>query len=434
MTKNNTFTIDKIFLFLSILLGCFPLLTFRMRSVLTVIWGVFGVYIFFKQKKKLKYNTEFSIFVTPYLLISLSLFYSTNIENGLGMLTKMLSFVIFPLVFYLNRDFFLKKHIYKIFDFFSISVLILVLFQIGKVVYNYDYISSSLTLQEIKSNGFISITEITPEKVEQIKLRRFRNYIIETSNTHTTYQGLWICFTIFYLGLKSFASEKKVIKIINVVLITIFIFWLYLISARMPFLALVVSLILVIIIFSEFSLKKKVLVSLIPLLVLTALLFFHNPFSTRVKEYYNTGFSILGESSRAGEFNSSNVRNGVYYCDMKLIKDAPFFGVGLGDIQDKLNDCYQENINSKVYKWHTYNTHNQYAFFWIASGVLGLISFLALICINFLNSFKKKNILLFYLSGITTMVFFTENLLQRSDGVLFYFFFISLLFFNKIKK
>ena len=385
------------------------------------------------KKKKLKYNTEFSIFVIPYLLILLSLFYSTNIEYGLGMLTKMLSFVIFPLVFYLNRDFFLKKHIYKIFDFFSISVLILVLFQIVKVLYNYNFISSSLTLQEIKSNGFISITEIAIEKVEQIKLRRFRNYIIEISNTHNTYQGLWICLTIFYLGLKSFISEKKVIKIINAVLIAIFIFWLYLISARMPFLALVVSLVLVIIIFSEFSLKKKVLVSLIPLLVLIALLSFHNPFSTRAKEYYNTGFSILGESSRASEFNSSNVRNGVYYCDIKLIKDAPFFGVGLGDVQDKLNDCYQENINSKVYNWHTYNTHNQYAFFWIASGILGLISFLALICINFFNSFKNKNVLLFYLTGITTIVFFSENLLQRSDGVLFYCFFISLLFFNKLK-
>ena len=52
MTKNNTFTIDKIFLFFSILLGCFPILTFGMRSVLTIIWSVFGVYIFFKQKKK----------------------------------------------------------------------------------------------------------------------------------------------------------------------------------------------------------------------------------------------------------------------------------------------------------------------------------------------------------------------------------------------
>lgn len=434
MIKNNKITIDKIFLFFSILLGCFPVLTFGMRSIFTIVWCILGVYRFFLQRNKLKFSLDILIFVLPYILISLSLLYSTNIEYGLAMLTKMLSLIVFPLILCLNRDFFLKKHIYKIFDFFSISVLILIMFQIGKVLYNYDYISSSLTLQEIKSNGFINISEIATDKVQQIKLRRFRNYIIEISNTHTTYQGIWICLIVFYLGLKSFVTEKKVVAIVSIVLNIFFISWLYLISARMPFLALVVSLILVIIIFSKLSLKTKVLVSLIPFFISIALLSFNNRFSTRVKEYYNTGFSILEGSSRAGEFNSSNVRNGVYYCDMKLIKHAPIFGVGVGDVQDKLNECYKDNIGAKVYTWHIYNTHNQYAFFWISSGVLGLIAFLSMMFIIFFNSLKKKNILLFYLTSITFMVFFTENLFQRSDGVFFYSFFIGLLFFNKLEK
>ena len=287
-----------------------------MRSVITIVWSVLGIYMFFSQKNKLEHRLDFLIFILPYLFISLSLLYSTNIEYGLSMLTKMLSLIICPLVFYLNRGFFKKEHVHKIFDFFSIAVLILILFQIGKVIHNYDYISSGLTLQEIKSNGFASITEITTDKVQQIKLRRFRNYITEISDTHPTYQGLWMCLTIFYLGFKSFVSKKKGIKIISVVLGTIFIFWLYLIAARMPFFALVVSLILVIITFSKFSLKRKVLVSLTPFLFLTVLLSFPNPFSTRVKEYYNTGFSMLGEGSRLSEFNSSNVRNGVYYLSL----------------------------------------------------------------------------------------------------------------------
>jgi O-antigen ligase len=302
------------------------------------------------------------------------------------------------------------------------------------VLINFDFISSTITLQEIRSNGYFSINEISLDKIDQIKLRRFRNFIIKISNTHTTYQGLWISLIIFYLGLKSFALDRKVVKIISLVVILVFTLWLYLISARMPFLALVFSLILIIVIFSKLSLKKKVLVSLIPLFVLGVLLSFKNPFSIRVKEYYNTGFSILRESSLASEFNSSNVRNGVYYCDIKLIKEAPFFGVGLGDVQDKLNRCYNDSIGAKVYTWHKYNTHNQYAFFWIASGVLGLISLLSLIFMNFFNSVKKNNILLFYQTSITAIVFFTENLLQRSDGVFFYCFFISLLFFNKLKK
>tara|TARA_B110001450_G_scaffold253742_1_gene277771 strand:- start:1855 stop:3039 length:1185 start_codon:yes stop_codon:yes gene_type:complete len=393
-----------------------------------------GFYIFFSQKKKLNISLDILIFILPYVLIALSLFYSINKEYGLELLIKMLSFLIFPIIFYINIDFFSQKNIYKVLDFFSFSVLILIIFQAIQVLVNFDFISSTITLQEIKSNGYFSTNEITEDKIDQIKLRRFRNFIIKISNTHTTYQGLWISLATFYLGLKSFASEKKIIKIISLIVISIFTLWLYLISARMPFLALVFSSILIILIFSKFSLKKKALVLLIPFFVLVALMSFKNPFSIRVKEYYNTGFSVLGGNSRVSEFNSSNVRNGVYYCDIKLIKEAPFFGFGIGSVQDKLNECYQDYINSKVYKWNIYNTHNQYAFFWIASGVLGLISFLSLIFISFFNSFKKKNILLFYLTSITAMVFFTENLLQRSDGVIFYSFFVCLFFFNKLKK
>ena len=120
---------------------------------------------------------------------------------------------------------------------------------------NFDFVSSAITLQEIKSNGYLSLNEISEDKIDQIKLRRFRNFIIKISNTHTTYQGLWISLSIFYLGLKSFASEKTIVKIINIVVISIFILWFYLISARMPFIALVFSLILIILFFYKLILN-----------------------------------------------------------------------------------------------------------------------------------------------------------------------------------
>ena len=64
-----------------------------------------------------------------------------------------------------------------------------------------------------------SLNEISNEKLEQIKLRRFRNFIKKISNTHSTYQGLWVSFSIFYLGLKSFDSKNKIFKIVSLVLI-----------------------------------------------------------------------------------------------------------------------------------------------------------------------------------------------------------------------
>lgn len=426
--------LKNIFIYLTFILGCFPILTFGIRSVLTILWGVLGISMFFLSKKNFKFNIDIIIFIFPYILILLSLFYSTNKEYGVGILTKMLSLIIFPLVFYLNINFFSKKKIYKILDLFSFSILILILFQLVQVLINFDFISSNITLQEIKSNGYGHINEIANDKIEQIRLRRFRNFIIKISNTHTTYQGIWVCLTIFYLGLKSFFLEKKYVKIINIFIILILIFWLYLISARMPFFALVVSLILVVIIFSKLSSKKKLIISLIPFFGLVTLLLFKNPFSTRVKEYYNTGLTLLEKSSKTTEFNSSNVRNGVYYCDLLLIREFPFFGIGIGDVQDKLNECYTKKISSKVYTWRDYNSHNQYLFFWLSSGFLGFMLFCFFLFYCFKKSLKYSKIIYFYFLVLVTLVFFTENLLSRSDGVIFFSFFNSLLFFNAIKK
>jgi len=167
---------------------------------------------------------------------------------------------------------------------------------------------------------------------------------------------------------------------------------------------------------------------------LLSLLSFKNPISVRINEYYQTGTSLLEKSSNPSEYNSSNVRNGIYFCDLKLIKEKSLLGVGIGDIQNELNTCYKEIIGAKIYTWHTYNSHNQFAFFWIASGFFGLLSFILLIIISFCKALKNKNYILFFISSITFFVFLSENLLERSDGLFFYCFLISLLFFNKIKK
>ena len=434
MLKNRSNKIHQLFLLLSILLACFPLLTFGMRSVLTIVWILVGITLYITKRKQLIDKREILIFIGPFLLISFSLLYSTNLEYGFALLVKMLSFVAFPIVFFLNRDFFIKKNIHQICNVFSISVLILVLFQLFKVVYDYNFISATLSLQEIKANGFSSMNEISLEKIQQIKLRRFRNYIIAISNTHSTYQGLWLCFGIFFIVLKIREATKNIERIIYVFITLIFIFWMYLISARMPLIALVISSIITFFVFSKYSLKKKLFIGLIPFLALTMLLVFKNPFSTRVKEYYQTGFSVLEKTSSANQFNSSNVRNGIYYCDIKLMQKSILIGVGLGDVQDELNVCYRDNMNAKIYQWHDFNSHNQYAFFWIASGFLGFLSFLILIASNFLRSISKRNKTLFYITCLTTIVFLSENILERSDGVLFYSFFTALFYFNKVKK
>lgn len=422
------------FLILTYLLGCFPILTFGMRSVITIAWSVLGVFLFLKKQGGHKLQKDIWTFVLPFLIMLLSLSYSSNIDYGLATLVKMITLIIFPIILYLNRDFFSKKQISKLFYFFSFSLLILVIYQALLVLLNSNFIYGNITIQEIKSNGFKNLSEISLDKINQIKIRRFRNFIIKISNTHTTYQGLWICFGIFFLSLELKKNKSKLFLFLNVLSIMILSIWFYMVSARITFLALSVSVVSFVFVFLEFSKRIKILISLLLSSFFIAFLFLSNPISTRVKEYYKTGFSLLDKKTKSTKFNSSNVRNGIYYCDFKLIQNSPILGIGIGDIQDSLNSCFKKDLSSDIYKWHTYNSHNQYIYFWISTGILGLISIVFLILRTFTFSLKEKNKLLFLITCLIAITFFTENLLERSDGLMFYSFFTGILFFNKLKK
>ena len=422
------------FLILTYLLGCFPILTFGMRSVITIAWSVLGVFLFLKKQGGHKLQKDIWMFVLPFLIMLLSLSYSSNIDYGLATLVKMITLIIFPIILYLNRDFFSKKQISKLFYFFSFSLLILVIYQALLVLLNSNFIYGNITIQEIKSNGFKNLSEISLDKINQIKIRRFRNFIIKISNTHTTYQGLWICFGVFFLSLELKKNKSKLFLFLNVLSIMILSIWFYMVSARITFLALSVSVVSFVFVFLEFSKRIKILISLLLSSFFIAFLFLSNPISTRVKEYYKTGFSLLDKKTKSTKFNSSNVRNGIYYCDFKLIQNSPILGIGIGDIQDSLNSCFKKDLSSDIYKWHTYNSHNQYIYFWISTGILGLISIVFLILKTFAFSLKEKNKLLFLITCLIAITFFTENLLERSDGLMFYSFFTGILFFNKLKK
>ena len=127
------------FLILTYLLGCFPILTFGMRSVITIAWSVLGVFLFLKKQGGHKLQKDIWIFVLPFLIMLLSLSYSSNIDYGLATLVKMITLIIFPIILYLNRDFFSKKQISKLFYFFSFSLLILVIYQALLVLLNCNF-------------------------------------------------------------------------------------------------------------------------------------------------------------------------------------------------------------------------------------------------------------------------------------------------------
>lgn len=129
--------------------------------------------------------------------------------------------------------------------------------------------------------------------------------------------------------------------------------------------------------------------------------------------------------------NGTNVRSGIFSCDIQLLKENWLWGVGTGNIQHELNVCLSQ-YNTHVYKDFNYNTHNEYLNIWITAGLFGLLVWLLCLGYPLVQSIKTQNWLHLYFILFMAICFVTENYLDRQMGVTFFALMQTLFFFKTI--
>lgn len=429
--------LNIVFKVLIIIFVSFPILPYAIRSILTILLLFVAIVYHIvndnKEKIVLKNRKRCLLLISPFLVLLLSLIYSNDFLGGVNDIVKMLSMLVFPIIWILGaKDFINSKIINYITHVFFGSVLVLVLFQLYKCILNYNTLIAPLTSEEIKYNGLSDFSFISEEITRTIKVRRFRKFSSMIIDSHPTYQGLWGVFSIYLMIKESLKKNKVVFRILYISGAFIIFLWILFLSTRAPILSGFIGLVIVILLSSKIKYKITNLLGLI--LILCFSVMFFKPLNTRLKEFFNTGVKIVNMNNKAADFNSTNVRWGIYFCDFLLAKEQPFLGYGIGDVQDKLTECQTSRLNAKIYSWNKYNSHNQYFNFILSSGIIGLLVFLYVLFKTFKVSILYKNFTYMFFLIIMSLVFMTENVLSRNDGVLFYAYFNTLYFFNLIKN
>jgi len=428
----DKFKVETCFIAITYVLSSFPLLSFGLRSIVTIIWALLGIICVYKNGvRNIKFYKNDRIILlflfTSFFILVFSLIYSQNISEGIGQLTKMISVLIVPIIFYINNSLFNKKRIEVILKFFCFSVLVFMLYQIVLLLFNLEILTDELSYTEIKLNNLHHLTEISEDQIQRIKVRRFRNFMMNLSGSHPIYQGLWLSFVIYYNYYNLRFRENKVFyNVLRIISICFMLFWMILLSSRMPLIATFISGMFVIFLFKHFKLKKIALFGVIFFGCFLVIFSTFKPIHTRYKELYQSMLVLPGKGNNTDNYNSTSVRSGIYYCSALLAKDHWLFGLGVGDVQDNLSECYDQKIGAKVYKWKKYNSHNQYMFFLLSSGILGLTTFILFIIFLIRKILVVKSSIIFYFLFSTSIVFLTENLLSRSDGILFFGLFVSI--------
>jgi O-antigen ligase len=281
-------------------------------------------------------------------------------------------------------------------------------------------LSSDLTQEELVRNRLEDNNQIKKSAVDTIKTRRYRSFLLGLTDTHFTYQGVWIIFVSFFLSIKIFETKNRVKRFALSSAILLLLIFVFLISSRISVIILLLASFISILVIKEIKRLHKIIL-MCSFFVLSLLAYTTIPsFKVRIDQVLTTGFSFPSESKNQYNHSSINLRNGIYMCSYLISKENLITGVGIGDVQDKLNECYTQKIGSEIYTWREYNSHNQYFFFLLSSGIFGLLSLLWLLYEHIKVAIKLKNSIYLFLMLSISIVLLTENFLYRSDGVLFF--------------
>lgn len=239
---------------------------------------------------------------------------------------------------------------------------------------------------------------------------------------HPTYFSIYILFSISLVVLVPNLFNKLPFRI---AIVAFFVLTLFLLSARASLLTLfLLSLLLLGKNMTQFSGRKLAFISFILILSLSALFWF-SPRFKEIKDRFLTEGVIADNSDKSSIGN----RLLVWSASLSLIEDNLFQGVGVGNVDNKLKEIYNDRGYEQAFKQNL-NCHNEYIQHTLMLGVSGLILILWIFGNAFFIGIRNNDYVLLSFIVIICLHALFESIFQRYSGVVFFAFFYPLLVSN----
>lgn len=391
----------------SILIVCMFVSFICFRALYNIIGVLFILMFFFdewknvKDKLKTAYQSKIIwLFITLFLAQLIGLFYSDNQEFALKRIQIFIPILYLPLV--LKTEHLSSKYLYKILTSLKLIIpfifIILFLFQIFILKRN---------------------------------LNTFVNFTVNE------YLGISQFYLIFILIIPIIESARQAYAkkdtILNVFLLCLNLFSVFLLSNKTIFLFLII--VAFILIFKMFkSDKKKAVLFMIGIVSIIVLAMQLNVVNNKIDIFLKTTDfdleTIITKNKFAITKNTVEHRVLINYVSIQAISEALPFGYGTGDYTKVLLEGYK-NLNFKAGIYSGYNTHNQYFEEFLKTGIIGggifiMLMFFLMKKIYFNNPYS---IVVFFF----VFACFFESYLYRQHGVAIFSFIIPFLIFNTNK-
>jgi O-antigen ligase len=400
---------------LTIILFLYPLFHQRAQILLIGAWVFGSLYYCFLHKTYREFNIKkgktlaflsaiYIMYIMEFILIPSKNIIASYLETG------ALLFV-FPLLIILNFKTISKTFLNAILVSYTTSISLL----------------NIKILVIILNQGFFELLN-----KDSFYHPLFRTIFSSEADIHLPYLGLMYQFAVLII-IYGVIKKRKNLKLSVLILLTLNVFLLilssFLFSARMSIIASFCA--ATYMLFNIEKNKKFRFRFILTSLILAVSLSFLSPIKRRIIEVFETSWKIP-DSSFNGNHSKVNFRYVIYKCSADILKENFMFGVGLSNVQKKLNEHYKdiEYVGFDDFNVKKYNSHNQYIDFFMAYGILGLFGFVFFI----LRGWSSKDVL--YQSFIIMMLlcFLTENILYRQAGVVFYVLFNTVFYLKGLYK
>lgn len=339
-------------------------------------------------------------FATTYIMYAISMLYTSNVSDGWQNMEKKLSFIIFPLFFFVSDMTYLSsKRIKALFYAFLSGLLLFIVSNMLWAIY--DFIVLDAPIQRFL--GW-EITKI--------------NYI------HHTYIAMYACFGIIYSFVELFDNHLKSKGKIAFLLSTLVLSTLFVILVESRAGILCMFLLFACLFAWLFFVKKKRMITMCVGTALAVLLvIFFLLFPSGLNRIIKTQQDLVDTEHK------EDIRITLLKAGLSVAKENCMFGVGVGDRCDVLIKYYEDNN----LECGDLNSHNQFVDTTISIGILGLLLllgyFVVPIVLFAINKRWDVVMLLFLFSIAFNAVF--EAVFETQTGILYFNFIFCLLFYDR---
>lgn len=306
------------------------------------------------------------------------------------MVSRLLPFILFPFVFSIIQ---LKRPHYekvlKIYVFWMLAVCLYSHSQVLIKLYNNNDVLFNLF------NNHYSYMSLAND----------------TTDMHTTYYSYYVIVAIVFLMFFLFKESCLKIKVLYLVLLAYFTFFVFHVSARTP--------IFVLFLFYNFSIlyyffqKKRIKQGVFVLLLFYFIssIAIYNVRITRYRFQHLFGFTYAG-----GIHHDDGIDKLKQWKASIAANNNLLFGNGIGDANNDIFSSYLD-YDLKKYAERKYNAHNQFIQTYVALGLLGVCILLFLFIYYFKIFYKNKQLIPIVLLILTFVLYQTESYLQRHNGI-----------------